>query len=143
MSPIDVLHDNPTHSLGFCSLCVRVNDPSVERVYVTQPKLLDALKLTILGTSSVFHTWEVSTQRFVQANLGDKKSGFLLMDGKDEVISQRCACTLYLLPFYSPGATSLISRFLTIGTLLRRLEVFLDSLRTRSVILGLSWEGTV
>ena len=89
MSPIDVLHGNSTHSLDFFSVFVRVNDPTVARVYVPQTKLLNALKLTILGTSSVFHTWDASTQRFVQANLGDKKNGFLLIDGKDEVISQR------------------------------------------------------
>ena len=89
MSPVGVLHDNSTHSLGSSSLFVRVNDPTVARVYVSQTKLLNALKLTILGTSSVFHTWDASTQRFVQANLGEKKNGFLLIDGKDEVISQR------------------------------------------------------
>ncbi|RDB16899.1 Gamma-tubulin complex component 3 [Hypsizygus marmoreus] len=94
---------------------IRLRDPSVEMVYVTQDKLLNALKMTVLGTSSVFHTWDASAERFVQAGLADGQRGFLLMDGKDEVISQ-----------------SLISRFITIGTLLRRLEILLAALRTRS-----------
>lgn len=58
-------------------------------VYVAQSSLLNALKMTLLGTSSVYHTWDASTERFVQADLKGEKKGFLLMDGKDEVVSQR------------------------------------------------------
>ncbi|KAG5641756.1 hypothetical protein DXG03_004288 [Asterophora parasitica] len=94
---------------------LRLRDLSVNVVYVTQNNLLNALKMTVLGTSSVYHTWDPSSERFVQACLGDNQKGFLLVDGKDEVISQ-----------------SIISRFLTIGNLLRRLEVLLDTLRARS-----------
>ncbi|KAF5386245.1 hypothetical protein D9615_002656 [Tricholomella constricta] len=94
---------------------LRLRDPSVDMVYVTQGNLLNALKMTVLGTSSVYHTWDVSSERFIQAGLEDKKNGFILMDGKDEVVSQ-----------------SLISRFLTIGNLLRRMETLLEALRESS-----------
>ncbi|GLB36953.1 putative spindle pole body component [Lyophyllum shimeji] len=94
---------------------LRLRDPSAEVVYVTQANLLKSLKTTVLGTSSIYHTWDAKAERFVQAGLRDGQRGVLLMDGKDEVISQ-----------------SLIARFVTIGTLLRRLEVFLQGLRPRS-----------
>ncbi|KAF9467451.1 gamma-tubulin complex, DGRIP91/SPC98 component protein [Collybia nuda] len=93
----------------------RLNDPTKTMVYVTQAELLNALKMTVLGASSIFHVWDASEERFVQSGVEKGNQGFLLMDGKDEVVSQ-----------------SLISRFLTIGTLLRRLEVLLATLRARS-----------
>ncbi|TFK44260.1 gamma-tubulin complex, DGRIP91/SPC98 component protein [Crucibulum laeve] len=93
----------------------RLQDPGSERVYVTQEELLFSLKMTVLGTSSTLHAWDSRTERFIQARTGDGKSGLLLVDGKDEVIS-----------------TSIISRFTTIGALLRRLETFLGALRTKS-----------
>ncbi|KAF8070027.1 gamma-tubulin complex, DGRIP91/SPC98 component protein [Lyophyllum atratum] len=121
-------HPNKASSTGFLSeqdslifaaaryhVNLRLRDPSVDMVYVTQNNLLKALKMTILGTSSMYHTWDASAERFVQAGLDDGQRGVLLMDGKDEVISQ-----------------SLTSRFLTIGTLLRRVETLLQTLRTRS-----------
>ena len=43
-----------------------------------------------LGTSSVFHTWDPSSERFVQVGVGEGKHGLLMIDGKDEVISRRC-----------------------------------------------------
>jgi hypothetical protein len=67
----------------------RLNDPSTEMIYVTQTELLNALKMTVLGTSSIFHTWDASKERFVQAGIEEGKQGFLLVDGKDEVVSQR------------------------------------------------------
>jgi hypothetical protein len=58
-------------------------------VYVTQKELLIALKMTTLGTSSVFHVWDPAVERFVQAGLGECKHGLLMIDGRDEVVSQR------------------------------------------------------
>lgn len=68
----------------------------------------------------MFHSWDFGTERFAPAEFGEKKC-LLIVDGKDEVISE-----------------SFISRFLTIGTLLRRLELFLEVLRTQ-----LTQEGPV
>jgi len=67
----------------------RLYDPSVEMVYVSQNDLLIALKMTVLGTSSIFHTWDASIERFVQSGIGEGKRGFLVIDEKDEVVSQR------------------------------------------------------
>ncbi|KAG5735482.1 hypothetical protein E4T56_gene11143 [Termitomyces sp. T112] len=94
---------------------LRLLDPKVEMTYITQCNTLNALKRIVLGTSSVYHTWNPEAERFIQAGVEDNKTGCILIDGKDEVVSQ-----------------SLISRFIAIGTLLRRLETFLTFLRARS-----------
>lgn len=73
----------------YFSVQPRLNDPTKTMVYVTQTELLNALKMTVLGTSSIFHIWNTSEERFVQSGVEEGNQGFLLMDGKDEVISQR------------------------------------------------------
>ncbi|KAJ6625865.1 Spc98 family-domain-containing protein [Mycena sp. CBHHK59/15] len=91
-----------------------LHDPKTELKYVTQQQLLTALKKTVLGISSPLHTWDPISETFVPTVLQKGTRGIILVDGKDEVVS-----------------ASLISRFLTIGTLLRRLETLLTSLRSR------------
>ncbi|KAJ6476059.1 gamma-tubulin complex, DGRIP91/SPC98 component protein [Mycena vitilis] len=92
----------------------RLKDPDIELKYVTQRELLVSLKMTVLGTSSPLHTWDSTSQTFVQI-VGEKGThGILLIDDKDEVVSK-----------------SFISRFFTIGTLMRRLEIMLTYLRAR------------
>ncbi|KJA27578.1 hypothetical protein HYPSUDRAFT_62653 [Hypholoma sublateritium FD-334 SS-4] len=89
--------------------------PSDSLLYVTQHQLFRSLKIVVLGFSSPYHVWDPLQERFVQANTGEDGSrGFILVDGKDETVSN-----------------SVIARFLKIGTLLRRLESLLSSLRAR------------
>ncbi|KAJ6498990.1 gamma-tubulin complex, DGRIP91/SPC98 component protein [Mycena sanguinolenta] len=92
----------------------RLNDPNIEVKYVTQRELLVGLKMTILGTSSPLHTWDPISETFVQVVAQKGTHGILLVDDKDEVVG-----------------TSWISGFLTIGTLMRRLEILLASLGSR------------
>ncbi|KAG6889226.1 hypothetical protein C0992_005970 [Termitomyces sp. T32_za158] len=121
-------HTRQTSSTGFLSeqddfvfasarYCAKLHlwDPEIETLYVTQSNILDALKMIVVGIPSVYHTWNSVVERFEQAGVADRKTGQILIDGKDEVVSR-----------------SLISRFITIGTLLRRLETLLTSLRARS-----------
>ncbi|KAF9526505.1 Spc98 family-domain-containing protein [Crepidotus variabilis] len=99
----------------------RLFNPRHELLPTTQHELLASLKSTVLGISSNLHAWEPTSERFVhivaskRASDGADTLPILLVDGKDEVIS-----------------TSFVERFLKIGTLLRRLELLLVSLRTRS-----------
>ncbi|KAF8971184.1 gamma-tubulin complex, DGRIP91/SPC98 component protein [Flammula alnicola] len=94
----------------------RLVNPMNSMLYVTQNQLLVSLKMIVLGFSSQYHMWDPAKERFIQVGTEQNgKRGFVLIDGKDEVVSE-----------------SLISRFLKIGTLLRRLESLLSSLRTRS-----------
>ncbi|KAJ7187937.1 gamma-tubulin complex, DGRIP91/SPC98 component protein [Mycena filopes] len=92
----------------------RVHDPRVELKYVGQRELLSALKMTVLGISSPLHTWDPRSETFVQIVAQKGARGILLIDDKDEVVS-----------------ASFIARFLTIGTLQRRLEILLTALRSR------------
>jgi hypothetical protein len=125
-------NDSTTCSKLF-SVYPPLRDPSAVIVYVAQSKLLMALKMTILGTSSIFHTWDSSSERFVQAGVEEGKHGLLMIDGKDEVVSRRCAFCNYNDKTFCRPCSSIVTRFLTIGTLLRRLEIFVAMLRTRCV----------
>ncbi|KIL66358.1 hypothetical protein M378DRAFT_75278 [Amanita muscaria Koide BX008] len=86
-----------------------------DRIYLSQAEFLSALRSTVLGTSSTYHVWDAKQECFVHINATEGRQSCLIVDGKDEVICR-----------------SVIQRFLTIGTLLRRLETLLDTLRTRS-----------
>ncbi|KAG1742908.1 Spc98 family-domain-containing protein [Suillus lakei] len=82
-------------------------------VCANELELLESLRMTVLGTSSFLHTWDPGSETLSfrgAENLPNK----LIISGKDETMS-----------------SSLIQRFLDIGTLMRRLEVFLSVLRTR------------
>ncbi|KAK7005800.1 spindle pole body component [Favolaschia claudopus] len=89
----------------------RLNDPHIEIKYVTQQELLSALKMTVLGTSSPLHSWDPVTETFVQVVTQKGARGVLAVDDKDEVVSE-----------------SWIYGFLTIGTLMRRVEMLVASL---------------
>ncbi|KAJ7077325.1 gamma-tubulin complex, DGRIP91/SPC98 component protein [Mycena belliarum] len=92
----------------------RLNDPCTELKYIAQRELLGALKMTVLGIASPLHAWDPVSETFVQVVAEKGAHGILLVDDKDEVVSG-----------------SFVSRFLNIGTLLRRLEILLADLRSR------------
>jgi len=83
-------------------------------VCVNELELLESLRMTILGTSSFLHTWNPVSETFVSCEGAENLPNTLIISGKDETMS-----------------SSLLKRFLDIGTLMRRLEVFLSALRTR------------
>ncbi|KAH7908422.1 Spc98 family-domain-containing protein, partial [Hygrophoropsis aurantiaca] len=84
-----------------------LSNSRVASVHIEETVLLDALQMTVLGTSSLLHTWESASEAFVQNNR-------VVIEGKNQIVIE-----------------SFIRRFLTIGTLLRRLEIFVDNLRSR------------
>ncbi|KAJ7217732.1 gamma-tubulin complex, DGRIP91/SPC98 component protein [Mycena pura] len=92
----------------------RLNDPGTEVRYVKQHELLASLKMTVLGLSSPLHTWDPVSETFVPVVSQKGTRGILLVDDKDETAS-----------------ASFISRFLSIGTLLRRLEILVATLRSK------------
>ncbi|CDO76725.1 hypothetical protein BN946_scf184796.g19 [Trametes cinnabarina] len=83
-----------------------LNDPDVQLIYVHVEELFESLLLTISGTSSHLHIWNPISETFVLRKLNGKSQGELVIVGKDEIVS-----------------TSLLRRFLTIGNLMRRLEL--------------------
>ncbi|PFH53725.1 hypothetical protein AMATHDRAFT_187068 [Amanita thiersii Skay4041] len=87
----------------------------VDKIYLNHEEFLLTLRVTALGTSSVYHTWDPIQERFIYAKSSEGIQGYLVIDGADEVICQ-----------------SISQRFLTIGTLMRRLEVLLHTLRAGS-----------
>jgi hypothetical protein len=108
-----------------------LNDPGIEVKYVTQHELLTALKMTVLGTSSPLHTWDPVSETFVQIVAEKGTRGILLVDDKDEVVSKRFVRFYLARLALNCRVYSWISGFLTIGTLMRRLEILLASLGSR------------
>jgi len=75
----------------------RLFDPTHSYIYVTQKDLLSSLKTTVLGFSSKFYVWEATSEQFIQIETEQNfKKGFMLIDGKDEVVSERYVSTLFL-----------------------------------------------
>ncbi|PBK95606.1 hypothetical protein ARMGADRAFT_1053187 [Armillaria gallica] len=93
----------------------RLYDPDTEVLHVTADVLWRNLKMTVCGISSQLHVWNPISERFVQLGVSNGRSGVIIVDGKDEKI-----------------CSSICASFLRIGTLLRRLEIFLVALRSRS-----------
>ncbi|TFK94615.1 hypothetical protein K466DRAFT_476152 [Polyporus arcularius HHB13444] len=88
--------------------------PDVQIVYVHVPDLCRSLLLTVSGTSSYLHIWDQAQQKFLLKGLKGRKDGQIVIVGKDEVVS-----------------ASLFKRFLTIGNLMRRLELVTESPQSR------------
>ncbi|PCH43732.1 hypothetical protein WOLCODRAFT_144654 [Wolfiporia cocos MD-104 SS10] len=89
-------------------------DPAVQLVYVTPRELLQSLQLSLTGTSSTIYVWDDHSEKFILRGLEVGKTGTIALTGTDEVVS-----------------SSLVQRFSTIGTLMRRLEIVASTLRTK------------
>lgn len=96
--------------------------------------------MTVLGISSPLHTWNPSSERFIRGTGSNRIRNPIIVDGKCEILTSRQGF-LFLFGFV-PKLTkcwnSIIARFLTIGTLLRRLESLLMTLRSRSAFWSLT-----
>lgn len=59
-------------------------------IRLTQQELFLSLKSTVLGVSSPHHVWDFVSERFVPVGTTyNAKKGVLLIDGKDEIVSNR------------------------------------------------------
>lgn len=90
--------------------------------------------MTLLGVSSPLHVWDPEKESFSFRGLSDNETGKLVVPPLDDVASQRQGYRVNLV-FYSFTDTllSLVHRFLTIGTLTRRLEVLILQLQAMCV----------
>jgi hypothetical protein len=67
-----------------------LRDPTHVIATTTHHDLLTSLKTTVLGISSQLHIWNSNLERFLQADTEKQaKVGILLVDGKDNIVSQR------------------------------------------------------
>ncbi|TDL22621.1 hypothetical protein BD410DRAFT_828378 [Rickenella mellea] len=92
----------------------RIYDAQEVLKHLDAEHLLKNLKSTLVGCSSSLHSWDAQVERFVLAGTG-KGNPIVILDGMDEVVSE-----------------SFIARFTNIGTLLRRLESLVLTLRRSS-----------
>ncbi|KAM5533317.1 hypothetical protein V8D89_012991 [Ganoderma adspersum] len=109
--PSSFLSEQSTNSFASARYHLRppIQDPNVHLVYTQVPELFQSLLLTVSGTSSHLHIWYPVLQRFVLRGLQEKQKGRIVIVGKDEILS-----------------SSILKRFLTIGNLMRRLEMLTD-----------------
>ncbi|KAI0645384.1 Spc98 family-domain-containing protein [Trametes meyenii] len=111
-TPSPFLSEQPCDAFASARYYLRppVQDPNVHLVYAHVPELLDSLLSTVSGASSHFHIWDPAIHKFVLRDLECRERGQIVIVSKDEVTSN-----------------SLLQRFLTIGNLVRRLEILADS----------------
>lgn len=85
-----------------------------------------------MGATSNLHVWDAQQERFTLRGVHRGMSGILSIVGRDETTTQRLAAIHFpkCLPLM---ALSCLTRFLTIGTLSRRLEVLVRMLGQRYV----------
>ncbi|PPR01645.1 hypothetical protein CVT24_001621 [Panaeolus cyanescens] len=93
---------------------------TVLNIPVSDKELLEGLNTTVLGISSSLFTWNTDEESFKACSPDPGKDVVFSLEGKDETITN----------------SSIITRFLTIGTLLRRLELLVTELRRRSATDG-------
>ncbi|KAI0743786.1 Spc98 family-domain-containing protein [Daedaleopsis nitida] len=115
-SPSPFLSEQPSEVFASARYHLRppLHDPDVRLVYVLLPELCQSLLLTVSGMSSHLHIWDHDQQKFVLKNLEGRLDGRIVIVGKDEVVS-----------------ASLMKRFITIGTLTRRLELLTERQESR------------
>ncbi|EIN11365.1 hypothetical protein PUNSTDRAFT_131527 [Punctularia strigosozonata HHB-11173 SS5] len=94
----------------------QLRHPSIARVYATARDIAMGLRQTILGMSSPLHMWDPIHEHFVLEVVlqGKNTDAEVVIEGNDEIISQ-----------------SVLSRFLTIGTIMRRLDHLVEKMRAR------------
>ncbi|KAH8083806.1 Spc98 family-domain-containing protein [Cristinia sonorae] len=93
-----------------------LQDSSLHRKYVSAHELFESLRWTVAGSSSAIHIWDATSQKFTFRGILPDQQGTIVLIGNDEVVSE-----------------SFIQRFLSIGTLIRRLDICVSSLRTNNL----------
>ncbi|GJE94900.1 gamma-tubulin complex component [Phanerochaete sordida] len=108
------LSERPSHTLAAArQIVLPTFEDQHDRVFKVAPRdLLEYLCISLTGMSSPLHVWNTSTESFSLRGVDDTESGRVLISSLDEITS-----------------ASLIKRFLTIGTLMRRLDILTSRLR--------------
>ncbi|KAH9176655.1 Spc98 family-domain-containing protein [Lactarius sanguifluus] len=92
----------------------RLQDPNLYVLHVGMKDLFASIQHILVGNSSSLYQWDPLSETFVLPTTTDGKKTFIIVDGKDDLLMQ-----------------SYTMRFLTIGGLLRRLDLFVNGLRRR------------
>lgn len=90
------------------------NESDVTTIRVSEAELLDNLRLIVLGSSSHLCVWDGSAELFKCRGPSKDCSTALMIEGMNEVMS-----------------ASYLERFLNLGSLIRRIELFVCGIRDR------------
>ncbi|KAG6331460.1 hypothetical protein ID866_7629 [Astraeus odoratus] len=83
-------------------------------VHHTEDELMESLKLVVLGSSSPLYIWNVPSESFVHKRSADIEQVIVRVSGQTEA-----------------AGTSYLRRFLNLGSLMRRMDIFVHDLRHR------------
>ena len=110
----------------------RLQDPLQFRKYVSPDDLLEGLRLTVAGGSSALHVWDSDRQAFLLRGTIPQQRGAVIVIGYDDVVSERFVMSSrWSTKSAKRFFRSSLNRFITIGTLLRRIDMFINELRGR------------
>ncbi|KAI0042924.1 hypothetical protein FA95DRAFT_508656 [Auriscalpium vulgare] len=117
-APSPFLSEQPKSTLAAARYHIdpRLRDPGVQIIHVGLAELLSSMRMVIIGNSSSIYTWDSLRETFVLAHAAEGKRGMIILDGRDDILTE-----------------SFLRRFLTIGSVLRRIEMFTTGLRTKYV----------
>ncbi|KAI0268619.1 Spc98 family-domain-containing protein [Gloeopeniophorella convolvens] len=94
----------------------RLEDPSLHVLHVSMRQLFASIQNVLVGNSSSLYRWDALSETF-SLPFVEGKTTVIVVDGKDETLMN-----------------SYVQRFLTIGSLLRRLDIYAAGLRRRPVM---------
>lgn len=66
-----------------------LRDPTIETVHASTGDVLETIKILLLGNSSLLYTWNTVSETFDLSHIDSGKTGKLVLEGRDEVITQR------------------------------------------------------
>jgi hypothetical protein len=118
---------------GYSSVNPRLENPDLYVLHVSTEDLFVSIQNIVVGNSSSLYQWDPLSESFVLPTTSDGKQMFIVVDGKDDLLMQRYGLLTGLLVRFFPDCPSYTNRFLAIGGLLRRLDLFVNSLRRRYV----------
>ncbi|KAI0312308.1 Spc98 family-domain-containing protein [Amylostereum chailletii] len=91
-----------------------IQEPTLRKICLTEKETLASMQITLIGHSSSAFAWNGMSEAFQPSNVGGDGPVVLSVDGWDDRV-----------------VDSYTTRFLTIGTILRRLDLFVETLRAR------------
>jgi hypothetical protein len=106
-----------------------LQDPAWQILHINMREFFISIQNILVGNSSSLYQWDPLSETFVLPPTAEGKKVFIVVDGKDDVLMQRHAQSNTFGKTPSHCAFSYTKRFLAIGSLLRRLDIFANNFR--------------
>ena len=67
----------------------RIHDSQTHMIHASVAEVLKSIKMILIGTSSPLYAWDSESEKFLLTSGEPSKQGVLVIDGKDDIISER------------------------------------------------------